>query len=190
MREAPGFPYYARPVPGGASPAAEDVAAARARQREIGVPEALEWVHDLVPGLLAVARASGMSVLEAPLLVLGGGEPRRPGPPAGVVVRMLEPGDPALAASNAVGRVGFGHPGTSPGDAGPAERDAIAARESQAALDFTQRADPRRAVRDRRRRGRGRRAGVRQPPAARRRERGRRRGDAAERAPARRLPRS
>ncbi len=137
MREAPGFPYYARPVPGGAAPAAEDVAAARARQREIGVPEALEWVHDLVPGLLAVARASGMSVLEAPLLVLGGGEPRRPDPPAGVVVRMLEPGDPALAASNAVGRVGFGHPGTSPGDAGPAERDAIAARESQVALDFT-----------------------------------------------------
>ena len=109
----------------------------RARQRELGVPEALEWVHDLVPELLDVARASGLEVLEAPLMVLRNDAARRPEPPPGITVRLLEPGDRALAASRAVAQVGFGHPGTAPGEAGPAERDAIAAEQPQDALDFT-----------------------------------------------------
>jgi GNAT superfamily N-acetyltransferase len=94
-------------------------------------------VHDLVPDLLPVARQSGLEVLEAPLMVLRDRSPRRPQPPPGITVRLLEPGDPALAASSAVGRLGFGHPGTEPGEAGPAERDAIAAKHSEGALSFT-----------------------------------------------------
>jgi ribosomal protein S18 acetylase RimI-like enzyme len=108
-------------------PAAADIAAARERQRELGVPQAFEWIHDLVPDLLGVARRSGLKVLEAPLMVLGDGRWRAPEPPTGITVRLLEPGDPALAASTAVARVGFAYAGTAPGDAGTVERDAVAA---------------------------------------------------------------
>ena len=137
VRTAPGFPYYARPVPGGATPTGEEIAAVLARQRELGVPEALEWVHDLVPDLLEVARESGLEVLEAPLMVHRDDAPRRPERPPGIAVRLLEPGDRALAASNAVGRVGFGHAGTAPGEAGTVERDALAAEVLEEALSYT-----------------------------------------------------
>jgi GNAT superfamily N-acetyltransferase len=136
VREGPGWPYYARPVPGAATPSAEDIEAARARQRELCVPEALEWVHDLVPDLLATARAAGMQVLEAPLLALGETSGPAPEPPAGVTVRLLAPGDPAIAASTGVARVGFAHAGTAAGEAGPAERDAQAGAIGPAELAF------------------------------------------------------
>ena len=118
-------------------PAAADIERARARQRELAIPEAFEWIHDLMPGLLAVARRSGLTVLEAPLMVLGAGRWRTPAPPPGITVRLLEPGDRALAASVAVGRVGFQQGGTAAGDAGPAERDAVAGEQSAASLDVT-----------------------------------------------------
>jgi ribosomal protein S18 acetylase RimI-like enzyme len=124
-------------VPGGELPTAADIERVRARQRELAIPEAFEWIHDLVPELLPVARRSGLGVLEAPLMVLGDGRWRTPEPPPGIDVRMLEPGDRALAASVAVGRVGFAHAGTEPGEAGVAARDAVAAEQSAASLDFT-----------------------------------------------------
>ena len=126
MKEGSGWPYYARPVPGGVEPGVGDLVRARARMRELGLPEAFEWIHDLVPGLLAVARGAGLSVLEAPLLVLGSGRWRTPSPPPGIDVRLLSADDPALAASRAVAHIGFSHPGTGAGEAGPAERDAAA----------------------------------------------------------------
>lgn len=68
-----GWPYYARPRLGYAGPfTAADVDAVRRRQRELGVQEALEWVHDTTPTLLAAARSAGLSVEECPLLVLTG----------------------------------------------------------------------------------------------------------------------
>ena len=48
----------------------DDVEAARARKRELGQPEAFEWVHETTPSLLAAAREAGLEVLEAPLMVL------------------------------------------------------------------------------------------------------------------------
>ena len=132
-KEGPGWPYYARPVPRGAEPGADDIERVRARMRELGLPEAFEWIHELAPGLLATARSAGLRVLEAPLLVLGKGRFRTPEPPDGVTVRLLEAGDPALAASGAVAHVGFAHPGTERGEAGPAERDAAS---SALELDF------------------------------------------------------
>jgi GNAT superfamily N-acetyltransferase len=125
-----GIPYYARPLPGGEVPTAGDIAAARARQRELGVPEAFEWIHDLMPELLPIARRSGLDVLEAPLMALGAARWRTPEPPPGITVRLLEPGDAALAAAQAVGQVGFAHGGTAPGDAGPDERDLAAGERS------------------------------------------------------------
>ena len=108
----------------------------RARQRDLGVPEALEWIHEIAPGLADVARTARMKVKEVPLMVLGGGRWRAPEPPEGVTVRLLAPGDPALAASGAVQYIGFANPGTAVGAAGPDERDASAVGQSAVELDF------------------------------------------------------
>jgi GNAT superfamily N-acetyltransferase len=129
VKEGDGWPYYARPALGrDGIPGADDIAAVRARQRELGVAEAFEWIDEVTPGLLVTARAAGLNVLEAPLMVLGDGRWRTPEAPTGVEVRMLEPDDPALAAALAVPHVAFGAPGTQPGAAGIAERDAEAVR--------------------------------------------------------------
>ena len=136
MKEGPGWPYYARPIPGAGMPTQDEIAAVRTRQRDLGVPEALEWIHDVLPGLLEVARAARMKVKEVPLMVLGEGRWRTPDPPGGITVRLLGPGDPALAAGGAVQYIGFGNPGTAAGAAGPAERDASAVGQSAVELDF------------------------------------------------------
>jgi ribosomal protein S18 acetylase RimI-like enzyme len=114
----------------------DEIEAVRARQRELGLPELLEWIHELSPDLIARARSCGMRVSEAPLMVLGDGRWRTPDPPDGIAVRLLDPGDPALAASGSVAHIGFGHPGTAVGEAGPAERDASAVGQSPVELDF------------------------------------------------------
>ena len=136
MKEGPGWPYYARPIPGAGLPTQDAIAAVRARQRDLGVPEALEWIHELLPGLLDVARAARMNVKQVPLMVLGEGRWRTPDPPDGITVRLLGAGDPALAAGGAVQHIGFANPGTAPGAAGPAERDASAVGQSAVELDF------------------------------------------------------
>jgi GNAT superfamily N-acetyltransferase len=136
VKEGPGWPYYARPIPGEPAPAAEDIAAVRTRQRDLGVPEALEWIHELVPELLATARHAGLGVREAPLMVLGDGRWRTPDPPDGITVRLLAPGDPSLAASGAVAHIAFGNLGTEIGEAGPRERDESAVGRSAIELDF------------------------------------------------------
>jgi ribosomal protein S18 acetylase RimI-like enzyme len=136
VRQGAGWPYYARPVPGGPAPSEADIAAARERQRSQHLPEAFEWIHDIAPEMLAVARRAGLKVLEAPLMVLRRGRWRTPEPPPGIAVRMLGPDDPALAPSQAVARIGFGHPGTAPGAAGAAERDAAALAVAPTELDF------------------------------------------------------
>ncbi|SBT44546.1 FR47-like protein [Micromonospora auratinigra] len=140
VRDGAGWPFYARPRPGADRPAsAADVTAVRARQRELGLPEAFEWVHETNPELLAVARSAGLTVLEAPLLVL---DPERLPDPvtlSDVPVRVLDPADPGFAADvalrRAVAAVGFAHGGTARGDAGPTERDAAVSRLDLAALE-------------------------------------------------------
>ena len=127
IRERQGWPFYARPRLGAAEPpSAADIMAVRARQVELGAPEAFEWVHETTPSLLAVARSAGLSVLEAPLMVLDPAGP--PEPEGDAPVRLLDPADPGfasdLAVRRAVAHVGFGAPGTAAGTAGPAERDA------------------------------------------------------------------
>ncbi|MFB9239726.1 GNAT family N-acetyltransferase [Plantactinospora siamensis] len=124
-----GWPYYARPrLDAAEPPSAADVTAVRARQRDLGLPEAFEWVHERTPGLLAVARSAGLSVLEAPLMVLDPAALPAATELSDVPVRILDPAAPdfpaGLAAQRAVAAVGFGAAGTDRGDAGPAERDA------------------------------------------------------------------
>ncbi|WDZ84297.1 GNAT family N-acetyltransferase [Micromonospora cathayae] len=140
VRDGAGWPFYARPrLDSDRTPSLADINDVRARQRELGLPEAFEWVHENSPDLLAVARSAGLSVLEAPLLVL---DPAALPDPAGltdVPVRLLDPAEPDFAAQVAVRRavaaVGFGAAGTAPGDAGPAERDAAISELDLAAVE-------------------------------------------------------
>ncbi|MEK2492583.1 GNAT family N-acetyltransferase [Kitasatospora purpeofusca] len=136
VAEGTGWPYYARPAlgHGGPVPTAADVRRVRARQRELGLPEAFEWVAEHDPLLRAAVEEAGLTVHEHPLLVLGpqDGHPDEPGDragdgpggapvPDGVSVRVLAADDPALAEALAVPHLAFGEPGTGLGSAGPAE---------------------------------------------------------------------
>jgi len=117
--------YYARPRLGLAHDyTTADVEAALARKRELGQPESLEWVHETTPSLLGAARAAGLAVLEAPLMVLDRSAWRAPEVPAGITLRVLDADDPALPEAVAVQHVGFRAAGTAPGPEGLAERNA------------------------------------------------------------------
>ncbi|MEO3819855.1 GNAT family N-acetyltransferase [Plantactinospora sp. B24E8] len=128
VRDGAGWPFYARPrLDATESPSAADVADVRQRQRELGLPEAFEWVHENHPDLLAVARSAGLSVLEAPLMVLDPAALVSADELASLPVRILDPAAPGfaadIAARRAVAAVGFAAPGTAVGGAGPAARD-------------------------------------------------------------------
>lgn len=122
-----GWPFYARPTLGGPGGfTAGDVVAVRARQRQLHVPESLEWVAEVTPDLADAARGAGMVVHELPLLVLVR-PPILVPPPPKARVRLLGPDDDAVAAAQAVAGVGFAMSGTDIGPAGPVERDAALA---------------------------------------------------------------
>ena len=115
---------YARPRLGLAEDVgADDVAAVRVRQRELGVREALEWVHETTPSLAGAATAAGLEVLQVPLLALAADGWSPPPTPAGVALRMLVPDDPALPAAQAVVELAFAAEGMELGDAGTDARD-------------------------------------------------------------------
>ncbi|WP_328959391.1 GNAT family N-acetyltransferase [Kitasatospora purpeofusca] len=145
VAEGAGWPYYARPALGHEGPAvtAEDVRRVRARQRELGLPEAFEWVAEHDPLLRAAVEEAGLTVHEHPLLVLdpqdehpdggGHGDGDTAGPD-GVSVRVLAADDPALAEALAVPHLAFGEPGTGVGSAGPAE---LAVRAEELKADGT-----------------------------------------------------
>ncbi|MFJ7911431.1 GNAT family N-acetyltransferase [Kitasatospora sp. NPDC096204] len=132
VREDAGWPYYARPTLDHTGPAAtaEDVRRVLERQRELGVPEAFEWVAEQTPGLRAAVEAAGLTVHEHPLLVLGPQDEAAPVPelPERVEVRVLAPDAPELAAAIAVPNLAFGDPGTAIGSAGAAELAESAAK--------------------------------------------------------------
>ncbi|MGQ4365341.1 GNAT family N-acetyltransferase [Streptomyces sp. SAS_272] len=124
VRTEPGAPYYggpghAQPTTGNAARIGSgDIARVRARQRELGVPEAFEWLAEAAPALRALIEAAGLTVLERPLMVLPA-HPALPAPtlPDGVTLRVLTADDPALPAALALPRLAFAQrPGTGPAD--------------------------------------------------------------------------
>jgi ribosomal protein S18 acetylase RimI-like enzyme len=126
--------FYARPRLGLEHQfSVADIEAAAARKRELGQPESFEWVHETTPSLLPAARAAALEVLEAPLMVLDRAAWRPPQLPPDLTLRVLDAGDPVLAAARAVQHVGFGAAGTEPGPEGVGERDAAVDEEG---LDF------------------------------------------------------
>ncbi|MEU6233086.1 GNAT family N-acetyltransferase [Kitasatospora sp. NPDC047058] len=139
VREGSGWPYYARPTlgHGGQAATAEDVRRVLARQRELGVPEAFEWVAEHDPQLRAAVEEAGLVVHEHPLLVLAPEDEPAPTDrvlPEGVSVRVLAADDPDLASAVAVPHLAFGEPGTALGTAGP---DELAAAAAKSAADGT-----------------------------------------------------
>lgn len=133
VRTGAGFDYYARPTlehPGPVT--ADDVVRVRARQRELGVPEAFEWVAETTPSLEAAARAAGLHVHAHPLMALLAPATATPDVTAGVTVRLLGANDPALASAVAVAQLGFAEPGTAVGAAG---EQRLATRTASAVLD-------------------------------------------------------
>ncbi|MEU5219540.1 GNAT family N-acetyltransferase [Streptomyces sp. NPDC020807] len=122
VQSGDGWPYYARPALGhtGEVPV-EAVERVRARQRELGVPEAFEWVAETTPGLRAAVEATGLTVHEHPLMVLEGEGVPVPAP-GGFAVRMVEADDPALESAVAAPYAAFG------ADPGPGTTERIAER--------------------------------------------------------------
>ncbi len=122
-----GWPYYARPKRGPRPPVtAADIRAVRARQRELIIPESFEWIEQSAPEMAAAATEAGLEVQAHPLMVLAEPTPVPPLPP-GITVRIVVPEEAELDRVWAVPTVAFSHPGTAVGEAGPAERDKIAA---------------------------------------------------------------
>ncbi|GGN23099.1 hypothetical protein GCM10011609_75620 [Lentzea pudingi] len=115
-----GYPHYARPRFPGGRPTVADVLGVRERQRELGVPEAFEWVLETTPGLLGAAVAAGLEVLQAPLLILDPAKLPEPHPH----VRVL---GTRTAEVTVVAQLAFSSPGTARGETGAAERDAALA---------------------------------------------------------------
>ncbi|MFJ2861272.1 GNAT family N-acetyltransferase [Kitasatospora sp. NPDC087314] len=132
LREGAGWPYYARPTLDHDGPAAtaEDVLRVLARQREVGAPEAFEWVAERNPELRAAVEAAGLAVHEHPLLVLGPQDEPAPAPglPEQVRVEVLAADAPELATAVAVPHVAFADPGTDVGATGAAELAETASR--------------------------------------------------------------
>jgi GNAT superfamily N-acetyltransferase len=128
VREGPGWPFYARPHLDAEELTPADVENVRARQRELGAPEALEWVHDVTPSLLPAAEATGLSVQLAPLMVLNYDKLPDAVSLTDATISLLDPASPDFAhlyaLSAATAQIGFGAGGTAIGPAGPKERDA------------------------------------------------------------------
>jgi ribosomal protein S18 acetylase RimI-like enzyme len=103
--------YYGRPrmgLPPRDAVRAEDVRALRARQRDIGVREALEWVHETTPSLAEAAAAAGMAVQMVPLLAAPVDAIAAPAGVPGVTLRMLGADDAALVPSQDAVELAFG----------------------------------------------------------------------------------
>jgi ribosomal protein S18 acetylase RimI-like enzyme len=130
------WPYYARPRLGDRElVTVADVRKVRARQRELLIPESFEWILQVSPDMTLAADDAGLEVRAHPLMVLDGSLPSAAGSDD-IAVRLLAPDDPDLHQVWAVPAVAFGHPGTGTGDAGPSEREKIAAGHDGGTMDM------------------------------------------------------
>lgn len=132
------WPYYARPrFDGSGRPVdASDVESLAAYQDELGVPRALEWVHDISPTVADAARAAGWEVDLCPLLALSHDAVVAPREDLGVT--MLAADDARLALVLAAVNAGFG--GVEPGPELPdvsRDRQTIEAGQTRVAGAFT-----------------------------------------------------
>ena len=111
VNEGAGWPYYARPTRGIRTAEPRDVEVLRERQRDLGVPEQIEWVVDLAPEIGVAAEAAGLHVIEHPLMHLPIADVVPIPPPPDVEITLAAPEDD-VAAITAVASIAFGSPGT------------------------------------------------------------------------------
>ncbi|MER6790190.1 GNAT family N-acetyltransferase [Streptomyces sp. NPDC000658] len=138
VRREPGAPYYGGPghaqptADGAARVGADDIARVRERQRELGVPQAFEWLAESAPALRARIEAAGLEVLRRPLMALPPDHRPVARPlPEGVTLRTLTADDPALPTALALPHLAFAREAVPV--SGPAER----ARLSELAATLT-----------------------------------------------------
>ena len=89
----------------------------RDRQRQLGAPEAFEWVAELAPDLADVVAAVGLEVVLHPLMHLATEDFRPAAPPDGARVALVA-ADGDLAVAHGVAMVAFSSPGTGIGPTG------------------------------------------------------------------------
>ena len=123
-----GFSYYARPALGALRFSKFDVERVCARQRELGIPQAFEWIAETTPPLAAVLEAVGLDVSRHPLMVLDA--PGSYQVPLGVEIRLAAESDD-FALLRAIAHVAFGAPGTRVGSAGVDARDAVVEHDAE-----------------------------------------------------------
>ena len=129
--------YYARPRLGlDERIDRADVDELRGRQRELELPENIEWVTQTTRSLASAARESGLQVHEYPLLVLRGRHIARIDTPDGVDIRLIDADDEEFAHAHAVAAVGFAAAGTQIGPEGMKQRDEHAVAMKPQVLDF------------------------------------------------------
>jgi ribosomal protein S18 acetylase RimI-like enzyme len=103
-----GWPFYARPRIGARDAATTtDVLAVLERQKELGIPQAFEWLGDLAPDLAEPVRAAGLGIHHCPLMVLDG-DPSPPATHPDVDIRIVGPDElDLLTATRAAVDLGF-----------------------------------------------------------------------------------
>ena len=144
FRSRMAHPFFARPSAGWAPgyATAVDVGAVCERQRELGLPENLEWIKEVAPELGTACTDAGLRVSEHPLLVHH--DALAVPVPDGIRIRRIDdPDDPVLPSAQAVARLAYASAGTAIHDVGRNERDAAIEQRSPHASD-----DLRQLIRD------------------------------------------
>lgn len=86
--------YYARPRLGTTAVDPRDVEQARARMRELDVPQAFEWISETTRSMRVAVSRSGLSIVDGPLLVVA--DPVDVMPPSGVRLFLVGADEPRL----------------------------------------------------------------------------------------------
>jgi ribosomal protein S18 acetylase RimI-like enzyme len=137
VRTGQGWPYYARPRRGASgTPRSDDVRKVRDRQRELGLPEAFEWIDDVSPSVRGASAEGGLQVGDHPLMVHDDGRAASGRRTRDDLDVRLVTEDDDLALLFSVAAVGFSNPGTAVGQVGVAELRAAAAARPSAEAAF------------------------------------------------------
>lgn len=134
-----GWRYCARAALGAGPIDPGDIDRVRQRQRELGIPQAFEWIEETAPGMRVAMEAAGLPIVSYPLMVLA---PEIALPAVelpGVDLSLVDADDPDLPRLGAVATVAYSSPGTQVADAGLDALAAAAAKRNPATVAFERR---------------------------------------------------
>jgi N-acetylglutamate synthase-like GNAT family acetyltransferase len=136
VKSGPGMDYYARPSLGATDVGSDEVERVRARQRALGIPQTFEWVAETTPAMYAAVSATGLAIVQYPLMVLGASIPPTTPLAPGLEVRLARLDDD-FSLLGAPAAIAFGAPGAAVGPAGADAVRALAARADPARSEST-----------------------------------------------------